>query len=175
MKNLIVYKSKHGTTRKVVLELQNRLGKDTTQIADLSKIKKPDITDYSTVIIGGSIHMGEIQKKVVSFCKKNLDELMTKKLGLFLCFMDKEYAQEEFEDSYPKALREHSSANGLFGGEFLIEEMNFLEKMIIKNTSGVTETTSEIDQTAIDTFLEVFKKGGHQLAPNLTKIPHLYR
>jgi menaquinone-dependent protoporphyrinogen oxidase len=46
-----------------------------------------------------------------------------------------------------------SIANGIFGGEFLVSKMNFIERQIVKRVSGVTEDTSNLDTTAIMTFV----------------------
>jgi len=176
MKNLIVFKSKHGTTRKIAMELQDRLGTYKTDLADLSKVKDVNLSQYDTVLIGGSIHMAKIQKKLTAFCDKHLDELLQKKIGLFMCFMDMEHGKEEFEAAFPKALREHSDANGLFGGEFLFEEMNFMERMIIRKVSGVTESVSKIDHQAVKSFIELFETTiPDRGTTGINKVPHLYR
>lgn len=78
---------------------------------------------------------------------------MTKHLGLFLCCMfEGEKAEQQFEATYPKELREHSSANGLFGGEFMISKMNFLERQIVKKVAGVTSDVSKINVEEIERF-----------------------
>lgn len=144
--------SKHGTTRKVAMELQEKLGVDQTTLIDIEHGKTPELDEYSTVIIGGSIHIGHIQKKIRKFCERHEDELLTKNLGLFICFMSKDAYQKEFEDAYPETLRRHAKAHGLMGGEMLIEEMNFIDKFIVKKVAGVTESVHELRQDAINEF-----------------------
>lgn len=152
MNFLIIYMSHHGTTRKVVDELKERLGSENTTLVNLEKDPVPDLDRFETIIIGGSIHVGQIQKPIKRFCDDHKQELLKHHLGLFLCFMNKEQGKQEFESAYLKELREHSSANGLFGGELLFDKMNFMEKIITRKVSGVKESVSALDEDAIQSF-----------------------
>lgn len=157
MNTLIVYMTHHGTTRKVVERLTEGLGSAHTTVINLEKNHTPDLTDFQRVIIGGSIHMGRIQTGVKRFCEVNMDHLLTKQLGLFLCFMNRELGQEEFNTAYPEELRNHAKAHGLFGGELLFEKMNFIEKFIVKMVSKENSSRSELDYAAMDKFIQELK------------------
>ena len=153
MKCLIVYCSSHGTTEKAVRFLSEGLdGKVLT--VDLKRDKEQfDLAKFDTVIIGGSIHAGNIQRKIKQFIRNNLNTLLEKNIGLFLCCMhDGESAIEQFNNAFPQELRKNSAAMGLFGGEFLLSEMNFLEKQIVKKVSGATIDQSNLDYEAIKEF-----------------------
>ena len=157
MSTLIVYMTHHGTTRKVVERLAEGFGTDRTTVVNLEKNHFPDLTDFQTIIIGGSIHMGQIQTGVKRFCEANKDQLLTKQLGLFLCFMNLDLGQEEFNNAYPKELRDYAKAHGLFGGELLFDKMNFIEKFIVKMVSMESGYRSELDYSAMDKFIQEFK------------------
>ena len=90
----------------------------------------PSFDKFHTVIIGGSVHDGTIQQELMTFCVKNKNELLKKRLGLFMCFMNNDLRELEFEDSFPIDLRRHAVAKGLVGGEFLFEKMNPPRKKI---------------------------------------------
>ena len=152
MSTLIVFKSKYGTTEKSAQLLAGALKDDSIKVVDLKNKKFPDITGFDTVIIGGSIRMGIVHERVRKFCDKNMESLLTKKIGLFICCMQEDKKLEEFNNSYPEILRNHSTANGFFGGEFLFEKMNFIERLIVKKVAGVKQTVSKIDQEAIKEF-----------------------
>ena len=155
MKTVILYMSKHGSTSKMVEMLKERLTNSEIDIINLKKQKSPDISNYDEIIIGGSIHVGMIQKRITKFIENNMVTLLKKKIGLFLCCMyEDEKREEQFNTSFPEELRNHSSANGLFGGEFVFEKMNFLEKAIVKKVSEYSSTVSKIDMEAIDEFVE---------------------
>jgi menaquinone-dependent protoporphyrinogen oxidase len=153
MKSLIVYCSSHGTTEKAVRFLSGSLEGEILAI-DLKRDKdKYDLASFDTVIIGGSIHVGNIQRKIKQFIKNNLDTLLEKEIGLFLCCIhDGETAIEQFNNAFPQELRKNSAVMGLFGGEFLLSEMNFLEKQIVKKVSGATIDQSNLDYEAIKEF-----------------------
>ena len=87
MKTLIVYATKHGCTEKCANELKNNLTGE-IELHNLKKSVKTDLNDFWTIIIGGSIHVGQVQKNVKQFCLNNLDLLIEKKIGLFLCCME---------------------------------------------------------------------------------------
>lgn len=151
----IVFMSKHGTTQKVALKIYEKLNNPEVELIDLRKYKNLDISGYSTIIIGGSIHAGMIQKRIKTFCESNLEDLLKKRIALFLCCMEEgDKAREQFELAYPEALRKHSLKNEIIGGEFLFDKMNFFERAIVKKIAGVKENVSKIDEQKIIEFSE---------------------
>lgn len=153
MSYLIIYMSRHGTTAKVVDMLVEKLGKENTTLVNLEDEKAPPLTDFQTVIIGGSVHAGKIQKDLREFCTRNFHTLLEKRLGLFMCFMNYDLQEEEFEESFPRELRAHAVAKGFVGGEFLLEQMNMLERLAVKKVKGIEESVSRLDYKAIDEFI----------------------
>lgn len=152
MATLIVYMTTHGCTEKATRMLMECLSDD-LHIVNLEGMADPDLTPYDRVIIGGSIHMGEIQKDLKKYCERNTAILLQKKLGLFLCCMfEGERAQRQFEDAYPEALRTHASAIGLFGGEIHLSRMNELEKMIVNKVAKIERDVSKLNHLAIKEF-----------------------
>lgn len=157
MPTLLLYQSKHGTTRKVSNMIADTWSDDSILIIDLATDKVPDLTKFDTVLVGGSIHMGRIQRKVGQFCEALIEQLLTKKVGLFMCFMDVDRGREEFKENFPFALREHATALGLFGGEFILEKMNVVDKFITKKVAKQTSSISKLNLTAIEAFIEKMK------------------
>ena len=154
MNYLIIYMSRHGTTEKVAAELKDKLGSENIVLVNLEKDKVPSLDEFHTIIIGGSVHAGTIQQELITFCVRNKKELLNKRLGLFMCYMNNDLRELEFEDSFPVDLRRHAVANGLFGGEFLMEKMSEAEKNAVKNVKGIGQSVSRIDETAIHRFIE---------------------
>ena len=157
MTYLILYMSRHGTTAKVAAELKEKLGSEKTTLVDLEKDQVPSLDEFPTVIIGGSVHAGTIQQELMTFCIRHKTELLTKRLGLFMCFMNSDLGELEFEDSFPIDLRRHAIARGLVGGEFLIEKMTELERDSVKKVKGIDDSVYRIDQKAIQKFIEDIK------------------
>ena len=158
MSVLLVYASSHGCTKTSAEILKEKIGSEITMI-NLKKEQSPDLPDFDTVIIGGSIHAGQIQKAVKTFCSKNIETLKQKTIGLYLCCMyEGEKAKEQFRNAFPPELTEHAKAKGLFGGEFDFEKMNFAERLIVKKVSGIKESVSKINKKAITKFASEIKQ-----------------
>jgi menaquinone-dependent protoporphyrinogen oxidase len=155
MSTLILYMSHHGTTHNVVEYLKNKLGHGTHSF-NLEKHGVPELSAYDTVIVGGSIHIGQIQPGVKRFCELHKDELLTKRLGLFICFMNKELGLEEFRNAFSRELRDHAHAHGLFGGELLVDKMSFMEKFIVRMVRKQNQSQSQLDYPAIEKFIGAF-------------------
>lgn len=154
MRTLIVYCSSHGTTEKAVQLLSEWTEGDVLAV-DLKRDKILfDVQEFDFVIIGGSIHAGSVQGRIKHFIGKHHELLLTKKIGLFLCcWHDGQTAIEQFNDAFPEELRNVSVANGIFGGELLVSKMNFIERQIVKKVNNITMDTSNLDTTAIMTFV----------------------
>ncbi|QGY43856.1 flavodoxin [Maribellus comscasis] len=152
MKTLITYSTSHGCTENTAMELKEHLGGE-VQLANLKDNPNPELEKFDRIIIGGSIHAGQIQKRVKDFCAKNMDELKTKELGLFICCMEEgESAQKQLRTAFPEELHEVAKSTAIFGGEFDFEKMNFFEKMVVKKVAKVKASTSKIDHQAIHKF-----------------------
>lgn len=134
MNTLIVYATKHGSSKKCAQMLLEKL----TGKVDLYNIKDgniPELSQYDKVIIGGSIYAGRVAKELNEFCKKNLDILKEKKLGLYICCMNHKEGDKQLSNVFPEDLVRASIVNKSFGGEFKFKEMNFFEKLITKVVS----------------------------------------
>ena len=149
MKTLIVYASKHGTTEYIAKMLQQEIT-NTVDVVNLKKEKHVDLAPYDRIIVGGSIHAGMLQKKVRKFCEDNSVELLKKQIGLYQCCMHEKEAEAQFETNYPEILRKHSCSTKIMGGEFRFEQMNFIEKAMVKKIAGVEESQSRIHEEKIN-------------------------
>ena len=86
MKILIVYDTKHGCTQSAAATLKTLLG-DGVTVAHVKEKSELDLETFDVVIVGGSIHAGRVQRRIMNFCEENLAVLEKKRLGLFLCCM----------------------------------------------------------------------------------------
>ena len=157
MKTAIIYATKHGCTDKCAHTLANQLD-ITTKLVNVETDKITNLNDFGTIIIGSSVHAGMINKKIKSFIDQNLDILLQKKLGLFLCCMfDGEKALEQFQNAFPESIRNKATAHGLFGGELNFEKMNLFEKAIVKKVANIDESLSNINYSNINSFAKKIK------------------
>lgn len=154
MKTAIIYATKHGCSEKCAQALALELTSD-IYVTNLETTGKIDLIQFDTVIIGGSIHAGTINRKLKKFMDSNIETLLTKKLGLFLCCMfEGDKALEQFRHAFPESMRNKALAHGLFGGEFDFDKMNFIEKAIIKKVANVEKSVSQINYSNITDFAQ---------------------
>lgn len=144
MYTLIAYGTKYGCAEKCTIELSKELN-DSVDIVNLKKNNKIDLGKYDHVIIGGSAYIGRIQKEVTDFINLNLHELMKKEIGLFICGMQEgDMIDKEISDNFPADLLQKAKSVKHFGGEFIFNNMNFMEKVIVKKISKITSDKSDI-------------------------------
>ena len=153
---LIVYASRHGTTSEYARKLFQLLNGD----VDLCFMNErgdslPDLTVYTTIVIGGSIHYGKNSKSVVKFTNDNLELLKTKKVGLFVsCHYEGDKALEQLNNAYPKELLDLAVVADYFEGELLFPKMSFWEKFITKLVLRSDEIRPIIAKEKIISFVE---------------------
>jgi len=161
MGTLIVYMSKHGCAEKAARIIAEALGGDVT-VVDLASKDPIDLSRYETVIIGGSIYLGSLQKGLRKFCEKNLSTLLTKRIGLFICCMNQnDAARKHYEAVYNESLRSRAAAAGIFGGELDFEKLSLIEKSVIAQVVNITASVSRFDEAAVREFAAKFS-GPHQ-------------
>lgn len=159
MKTAIIYASHHGTTAKIAEYISKFQAAKNPDLINVKKNLNPDLSQYSYIIIGGSIHASNIQSSIKKFCKKYEDDLLKKNLGLFLCCMNEPDFDKQFENAFPEKLRKHAVAHTIAGGEFLFEKMNFIERAIVKKVAKIKNTVSKINYSSIDIFLnDIYNK-----------------
>lgn len=152
MKTLITYCTTHGCTEKTATELKQFLGGEVV-LVNLKKEPVPDLSSFDRIIVGGSIHAGQIQKKVKEFCNEHEETLKNKELGLFICCMEEgEKAEIQLNDAFSAALLQSAKATACLGGEFNFNKMNFFQKLIVKKVAKVENSVSHLNHDAIKRF-----------------------
>lgn len=154
MKTLIAYCSRHGSAQKIAHLMSQELHHTSVRLLDLKMEKAPHkIEDYDQVVIGGSIHYGKIQHEVRDFCTVHLKALLQKRLGLYMCYMLEDKAEEEFNEAFPELLRNHATALGFFGGEYLLDQMDFIDSFVTQNIMHKRENEFRLDEAAFNSFI----------------------
>ncbi len=129
MKTLIIYASTYGFTQDCVQMLKQNLNGE-TRIVNINKDAIPPLDDFDIILIGGSIYIGQIQKKIKKYCLANVDSLKNKKLGFFISCGSAETIDTYFKNSFPEILLEKALFTENFGGEMRPNKMNFFHKFI---------------------------------------------
>jgi len=132
MKTLIAYRSKYGTTASVAHQVAERVGGNVT-VCDLAASPVRDVASYDTVLIGGSIHAGRIQRQVGSFCERHRSVLLGRRVGLFLCCLyTGEEADVQMQSAFPDWLLAHAVARVFPGGEIHYDRLTFLDRLLVR-------------------------------------------
>jgi len=154
-KTVIIYASKHGTTERVARMLADK-SSGNVDIISLKHDKISDMYQYDTFILGTPIYAGKPLKVMRVFCEQNMEILLQKTTALFICGMhpDADHRAAETMDAYPEWLYKKSKAIAFLGGEFIFEELNFFEKLIVRKVSNINGSVSAIDENAIAHFYE---------------------
>ncbi|MBS4539511.1 flavodoxin [Clostridium sp. D2Q-11] len=159
MKSIIIYSTKYGCTEKVAGMIKDKIDGE-VHLFNISKEKPNNIDYYDNIILGGSIYVGKIRKDIRKYAEENIDLLLTKNLGLFICagHVDQGALKQELDTAFPEELNNHATVKEILGSEVNFSKMKFLDKAIMKKVSGYTEDTSNIDKKDIEKFVNKFKK-----------------
>ncbi|MGB9702831.1 MAG: flavodoxin domain-containing protein [Candidatus Kapaibacteriota bacterium] len=152
MNILIIYSSKKGTTQKVAYSLVSKLTKHNVTVKDYQSSNVSDINNADFIIIGTSVYVGKPSKKFQDFCLNNLEYLVNKQTALFMCGLEKEQYEEEFQNAFPKRLINNSQIISIFGGEVILKNLNFLEKIMLKKMKGLDKDLHLLDEKEIENF-----------------------
>ena len=159
MKTLIAYSTTLGCTEQCASKLKDDLGNG-VELVRISRRRRYKLDQYDIIIVGGSIHEGMIQRSVRKFCEENLEVLLKRQTGLFVCCMDPEANERELiERAFPEKLVENALASGFFGGELNIKKMNLLQKIMTRKAARLKKEP-EIDFQRILEFARKIQDQG---------------
>lgn len=157
MKTIIVYTSRYGCTEKAAHLLKSRMGGE-VEVVNLLKLKDPSLSDFDTVILGGSIYYGRIQKEMTAFLNKAAPQLAEKRLGLFICAgMNGEQVNQELQTAFPEELRQKALAVEAFGDELDHKKLSLMDKFIIRMVKGKGHSSSGLSTETINRFSNAMK------------------
>lgn len=156
MKSIIIYATKHGSVENAAKILKSKMNGDVL-LVNVMKESLPSLEAYDTVILAGSIYMGQIQKQLTNYINTNLSALMQKRIGLFICAAspEQEARVKELETSFPIELYSRAICKDVFGYELNFAKLNFFEKLIMRMVTGSKESSSYLDQGKIAAFAKV--------------------
>jgi menaquinone-dependent protoporphyrinogen oxidase len=152
MRTLIVYGTKHGATKKVVDMLKEKIAGDVSVVNAKEKIKC-DIKSFDVVIIGSSIYIGAIRKEVKKFIRSNLEEILSRKIGLFLVSGGSEEIESYYKKNFPEELLKKVQAKGYFGFSYNGEGYNAMERMVLKEIAKKVTVKEKFEKKNMDDFL----------------------
>jgi menaquinone-dependent protoporphyrinogen oxidase len=162
LKTIILYATRHGAAKEAAAFLSARLGD--VEVLEIGRDLAVDLDRYDTVVVGGSIHAGSVQRAVKRLLAESAEVLLSKRLGLYLCCLyEGATAKEQLEGAFPEALRDHAAALGLFGGRLDFDKMSDFERAVVQKVAGVTESVSKMNTDAMQRFVDQLT--GRESAP----------
>lgn len=154
MSTVIIYSSKYGCTEDCANYIKRSLS-DISALVDINKTKFSTICieNYDTVIIGSSIYIGAISKKMQIFCKEYVDVLCTKRIGIFLCCGFSADMETYLTKNFSSVLLEKAVVTKCFGGEGRPNNMKGLDRLILKVATKGKHESLKISYENIDSFI----------------------
>lgn len=153
MKTIIIYASKYGCTADCARYLKTRLPGEVT-VVDIQTARQPvDVSAYNEIIIGGSVYVGKITKKLQSFCESNLAAFKQKNVGIFLCAALSENFNEYLKANFPAQLLKTAKTVKLFGSEARLEKMKFMNKMMTRALTKGDYSRFKISHESMEEFV----------------------
>lgn len=133
MKILAVYATKTMTCEKCLCELEKYLPQGEITRANITNSSCVyDIKDFDFVLIGSSIRMGKINRRVKNYIKDHIHELSDTKFALFLCLGFVDLFDEYAKKNFPLHVMDDARAVVCFGGEMDPSKQKGIDKLIIK-------------------------------------------
>ncbi len=153
MKTALIYASKHGTTGLVAEKIRNLLIDDEVVLLNLDKQDRIELCNFGRIIIGSPLYSGSPLPVVRKFIEQNLLSLLQKEVGIFVCCMFSDKADKQINKGFPELLRNHARSIKNMGGEYRFEDMNYIERLVVKKISGTAGSVSEINAGNIELFV----------------------
>lgn len=151
MDSVIYYYSKHGTTKKIVDYVAEKL--QVVKVEDITST--PDnVKSFDDILIFTPIYGGNIPRRVKVFINENKSDLLDANLSIFLCGANSKDEEKVIELNFYDSIIEHANFIKYIGGGFNFDSLNFLEKFIIKIVAKQKESSEKINYELLDELLK---------------------
>jgi len=151
MNSVIYFYSKHGTTKKIVDYVEQKL-----QIVDVFNINfmPENIKTFDDVLLFTPVYAGNIPRKVKVWINENKSDLLDKNLSIFLCGTNTKDEKRVIEMNFHETIAKHAKFIKYIGGGFNFDQLNFFEKLIIRIVAKQKTSSEKIDYELLDILLK---------------------
>lgn len=156
---VIIYKTKHGSTRKIAKVINEYIGD--CILMDFHAIDMSVLEKANVIAIGAPVYYGKLDQEVVTFIKNNQDLLIPRNYCLFVTGMlYSEFMHFVFEAFDFQILKDMKVISGL-GGALYYPELSISEKMVLtvmnkRSPIIPKEHNKTMYQNFNDTEIEIF-------------------
>ena len=159
MKTLIVYGTNYGTAEKVAKTIKDKIS-DQVEMVNIKKDSVPNLSEFNKVVIGSGVKIGMIKKELKSWMNNNCDEIIRKKVFLFLCASSTKTEEIEkiWSANYPEKILNSAIKKSSVGGVLDLNKMGFFDKLIIKKVTGQNQSSSNLKMDEILNFASLIEK-----------------
>ncbi len=170
MKLLITYASHNGVSRRCADMLYERLNSTfEITLCDIND-SPPAPEKFDFAVIGGSIRMGKLNKKLKGYMKAHTEVLCKIPCAVFICCGFSDSFEDYAHFQIPKALTPSLGIH-YFGGELKPDKLKGIDKLIVKAIrSEIIETDFECPNPDASALPEILPENIWRLAE---KIRHL--
>lgn len=153
MNYLVIYASKYGITEKAVEILRRKIleaGNHKVTTVNIKKCNVPKLDSFDFVVLGSSIYIGNINKRLKQYIEDNRVVLLNKRTGVFICGSapTPEAVEKEMKLSIEKKVLENAEARSFFGFGYKGEGMGFIDKETIEKEARITINEETIKKEA---------------------------
>lgn len=159
MKTLIVYGTNYGTAESVAKIIKQK-SSDQVEMVNIKKSSVPSLSDFNKIVIGSGVKIGMINKKLKSWMNKSCDDIISKKVFLFLCASTTKAEEIEkiWSANYPEKILDNATIKICVGGVLNLDKMGFFDKLIIKKVTGQNESSSTLKMDEILNLTALIEK-----------------
>ena len=131
MRNLIIYGTKYGCTAECANKLAASL-EGQTDVLNVEQNATIDVSVYDRIIIGSSVYMGQINKKLKKFIEEHLAKLLGKETVIFICCSLPDNFNDVLAANFPEQLLANTMEKTFVGGRLDIDKMKLVDRTIAK-------------------------------------------
>ena len=162
-KTLVLYYSKHGTTKQYAEWIASELNGDICRLRD---VRQDTLGNYDVIVIGSGLYAGSI--KGLDIIRRNHDKLKGRKLAIFTCGLSDfskaanvKVIAARIDAAIPENIRGDTKTFFLRGG-INYERLNFIDRILMAfmKMECLREVKKEGDNASDDTklFLATYGK-----------------
>lgn len=158
MNAIVVFDSKHGATADIAARIAERLGEGARLVFLRDRgAQRVDMSDCELVVVGGPVYAGTWSKRASAFARLREADLSAKKFAYFSVGSVAEEGTASARNALPPALADAATASAKFGGSLSWDDLNLLERLVVKVVSGKTGDSSTTDWAAVDSFADLLQ------------------